>query len=175
MTSSKKPPFKAVRAAQNRNSTIEGSEFDDFERGLLPVIRQFLVCFDCPAMQTWRRANTVAAECWGESMGLLIAYKLQKVVCALYEARQAPIDYCDPLAVDSRSFLTADEIRILRMLHYMRRDDTPAAREAVAAVTENTMDPHVIRAGLSFAHQFPASYWSGIKKSKPQTKLRLVK
>lgn len=39
----------------------------------------------------------------------------------------------------------------LTLIHQMRRDQTPKARETVPRLLADTMDPYVIRAGLSFS------------------------
>ncbi|CUH88267.1 hypothetical protein PH5382_02200 [Phaeobacter sp. CECT 5382] len=128
---------------------------DDFEEGLLPLLRHFLTSLKAPERQSWQYAYKIAAERWGEVLGLRVAQALFKLIDRAVKARGEPLEFLDPLAPDERGFVTRDEFSILRMLHHMRRDETPMAREAVALVTGDTMDPEVIRAGLSFAHRFP--------------------
>lgn len=149
-------------------------DLDPFEEGLLPVLRHFLQCLAQPERQSWQFAYQIAVERWGESQGLPIAHALFKLVQFTLKARRVGFDTIDPLELDDRAFVTRDEQAFLQMLHHMRRDETPRARQAVANVTGCTMDPDVIRAGLSFADRFPA----GEIRAKNQTsrpKLQLVR
>ena len=70
--------------------------------------------------------------------------------------RQGDFAFNDPLDLDTRDLLTADEAQFIAMLHHMRRDETGKARDAVDALTRGQMDPDLIRAGLSFADRFPS-------------------
>lgn len=145
---------------------------DEFEEGLLPVLRHFLYSHQRPEQQGWQFAYKIAAERWGETPGLSIAHALSKVVTYTLAARRIGFDSVDPFSLEERVQITRDEASLLLMLHYMRRDDTPKAREAVADVTQCSMDPDVIRAGLSFAHRFSCGL-SGAARARPQ--LRLIK
>jgi hypothetical protein len=131
-------------------------DLDEFEEGLLPVLRHFVLSLAQPESQSWQFAYRIAAERWGESLGLPVAQSLFKLVQFTLKARRTGFDAVDPLALEDRDFVTRDEQAFLQMLHHMRRDETPRAREAVANVTGCSMDPDVIRAGLSFADRFPA-------------------
>lgn len=145
--------------------------FDDFEAGLLPVLRQFLLSYETPESQAWQRAYMVAAERWGEAIGLPAAQALMKLLRAVLDSRDGQFSFTDPFDLDLRGTVTLDEAALLRMLHHMRRDQTAGAREAVADVTGGQMDPHVIRAGLAFAHRFSA----GRAAARPETpRLRVV-
>lgn len=133
---------------------IDSLRLDEFETGLLPVLRHFLDSHTCPESQAWRHAYTIAAERWGDAVGLAAAHALQNVVSALLACRSGGIAYSDPLCLDSRELVTAEEAAFLRMLHHMRRDQTALARNAVEELTGGLIDPHVVRAGLSLAHRF---------------------
>jgi len=130
--------------------------FDDFEKGLLPVLRYFLMSFETPDSQAWQQAYAVASERWGEAIGLAAAQALMKLLRAVLESRDGQYSFIDSFDLEFRGTVTPDEAALLRMLHHMRRDQTPQAREAVADVTCGQMDPHVIRAGLAFASRFSA-------------------
>jgi hypothetical protein len=132
--------------------------FDEFETGLLPVLRHFLMSYETPDSQAWQRAYMVAAERWGEAIGLPAAQALMKLLRAVMDCRDGQFAYIDPFDLELRGTVTPEEAALLRMLHHMRRDQTPGAREAVADVTGGQMDPHVIRAGLAFAHRFSAGH-----------------
>ena len=131
-------------------------DLDEFEQGLLPVLRHFMMSLAEPERQAWQFAYKIAAERWGETLGLPVANALFKLVQFTTKARRTPFNAIDPLVIEDRRFVTRDERAFLRMLHHMRRDETARARDAVADVTGCTMDPDVIRAGLSFADRFPA-------------------
>ncbi|MEX0304226.1 MAG: hypothetical protein AB3N24_17540 [Leisingera sp.] len=135
--------------------------FDDFETGLLPVLRQLLLSFEAPESRAWQQGYSVAAERWGEAIGLPAAHALMKLVRAVLESREGQFNFIDPFDLECRGGVTADEAALLRMLHYMRRDQTPKARDAVADVTCGFMDPHVILAGLGFASRFSAGQEAG--------------
>ncbi|WP_261399813.1 hypothetical protein [Leisingera daeponensis] len=130
---------------------------DDFEAGLLPLLRHFLAGLRRPGGQGWQHAFHTAAERWGETYGLAVAYALFKIIRALEDVRPERLNSHDALCLETRECLTADEQALLQMIHYMRRDQTPAARQAVADAALGRMDPQVIRAGLAFARRFPCS------------------
>jgi hypothetical protein len=156
-------PSQTVQAQGGKRATkpdripLALCDLDEFEEGLLPVLRHFFLCLAQPERQTWQFAYKIAAERWGEARGLPLAHALFKLVQFIVKARRTGFDAIDPLALEQRDFVTRDEQALLQMLHHMRRDETPRAREAVANVTGCTMDPDVIRAGLSFADHFPAT------------------
>lgn len=142
-------------AAADPTGAQAALRLDDFEAGLLPVLRHFLNSLEVPERQGWQHAYHTAAERWGESFGLAVAYTLFTVLRAVADVRPSRLACQDALCLETRSSLTADEAALLRMIHHMRRDQTASARQAVAAVTGGRMDPQVIRAGLAFARRFP--------------------
>lgn len=149
-------------------------EFDDFERGLLPVMRHFILSFSDPETQAWQHAYSVAIECWGQDQGLALAHLVYKVVKATLHARPYGLAFNDPLCVETRRDLTCDELSLLRMIHHMRRDETPQARDAVSLVAGGYPDAHLIQAGLTLASRFPTH---GERRDHPVRRpaLRIVK
>lgn len=145
---------------------VETCGYDAFELGLLPVMRHMLTSFVTPESHAWFRAQTIAVERWGENIGLSVCFRLQSVVRMLIEARGPTVLFIDPLDVDQREFISEDEETLLWTLHYMRRDCTAKARNAVEKLTHGQMDPHLIREGLKFAARFPAT---GMGVGTPQT------
>ncbi|MEM9639014.1 MAG: hypothetical protein AAGA94_15295 [Pseudomonadota bacterium] len=129
---------------------------DSFERGLLAVARHFLNAFEDPKSQAWQHGYTVAVERWGETIGFPAAHAMSKLIRALLRGRADGISFFDPLCVEARTRVSADEALLMKMLHHMRRDQTSPARDAVEALTLGRMDPDVIRAGLSLASRFSA-------------------
>lgn len=148
-----RPANEASRPHQG-NLFIEALDFDEFELGLLPLMRHFLASFETPALQSWGLAYAIAVERWGETIGLTVAHRLQKVIRAVLEARNHSVSFHDPLTPASREFATRDEVSLLLMLRHMRRDETAEARDAVYEISSGKMDPRVIRAGLAFASRF---------------------
>ncbi|MEM6890093.1 MAG: hypothetical protein AAF636_18445 [Pseudomonadota bacterium] len=142
--------------------SIENSLLDAFEMGLLSIARHFFATSDTPALQAWRHAYGFAVDEWGETLGLAAAYKLQKVISAIMSARQDKFDYLDPFMPESHHSLTSDEVNLMLMLHYMRREETRLARDAAEKVCLGYCDPHVVRTGLSLAFRFSL----GAEKSK---------
>lgn len=132
---------------------LEDLGFDDFESGVLAVSRYFLLSYDDPQTHSWHTAFAVAIERWGPDIGLAVAYAVSKLIHVLCVARP-DFRFCDPFSAEARDRVTPDEARLMRMLHHMRRDQTPDARTAVEALTLGQMDPYVIRAGLSLAARF---------------------
>ena len=59
---------------------IDTLPFDEFELGLLAVLRHFSKSYTVPENQTWQHAYLIAAERWGERIGLSTAYALMKVI-----------------------------------------------------------------------------------------------
>ncbi|WP_299890251.1 hypothetical protein [uncultured Ruegeria sp.] len=132
-------------------------DFDDFERGLLPVMRHFILSFSEPTTQAWQHAYSVAIEKWGHDQGLNLAHLVFKVIKAALHCRTDGLAFKDPLSLEDRREVTCDERALLKMLHHMRRDETPAARDAVGQVTGGYPDAHLIQAGLTLASRFPIS------------------
>jgi len=129
---------------------------DDFEIGLLPVLRHLCVSAESADPKNWGRAFDIAVERFGEAIGLPAAHGLNKAVLALFACRDGGPDVNDPLCPDAKRDITDDEVQFLSMIHHMRRDNSAAARSAVAFVTRGRMDPALIRSGLTFANRFPA-------------------
>lgn len=129
---------------------------DAFEIGLLPVLRHLCLSALRTDPKSWSRAFDIAVERHGEAIGLPAAHGLNKVVLALFACREEGLDLKDPLCPDAKRDITDDEVQLLSMIHHMRRDNTAAARSAVAFVTRGRMDPELIRHGLTFAKRFPA-------------------
>ena len=135
---------------------VDSCHYDAFEMGLLPVIRHMLTTYRSPETQAWVRAQTVAVERWGETVGLALCQRMQGVIRMLWECRKSDLSFMDPLDLDQRALLSDDEEALMDMLHHMRRDQTPKARDAVERLTGGMMDPHLIREGLKLAARFPA-------------------
>lgn len=129
---------------------------DEFEIGLVAVMRHFLMARQQPDSQAWEIAFQIAVERWGDEIGLAAAFKSSALIRAVLKARDAAFDYCDPLDMDQRSLASDDEVLLIRMIHHMRRDNTAASRDAVEQLALGRMDPDLIRAGLALAHRFPA-------------------
>ncbi|SMP02282.1 hypothetical protein [Shimia sagamensis] len=129
---------------------------DDFEIGLLPVLRHLCVSAQKGDPKSWSRAFDIAVERYGETTGLPAAHGLYKIVLSVFACRAGGLEVKDPLDTHARKDITDDEVQTLSMVHHMRRDNSAAARSAVAFVTRGRMDPVLIRAGLTFANRFPA-------------------
>lgn len=135
--------------------TLPHPQLDGFERGLIPVMRHFILSFAEPETQAWQHAFTIATERWGRDQGLVLAHLVFKVIKATLHTRPLGLAFNDPLCVEMRHELTCDERALLRMLHHMRRDETSAARDALSELTGGHPDAHLIQAGLTLANQFP--------------------
>jgi hypothetical protein len=133
---------------------IETLGFDEFELGLLAVLRHFSKSYEMPENQTWQHAYLIAAERWGERIGLSTAYALMKVLQAVCRCRPNGLNVQDPLCAFAKKHVTEDEIAFIGMLHHMRRDETPQARNFVQTLAYGRNDPAIIHAGLSFASRF---------------------
>ncbi|CUH81171.1 hypothetical protein TRM7557_03275 [Tritonibacter multivorans] len=146
---------------------------DPFEEGLLPVVRHLMAGLRGGCSRAPYRAQKIAAERWGEPIGLPAAHYMTNLLAAVLDCRGAGFLVQDPFALDARARVTADEALLLTLIHQMRRDQTPNARETVLHLSGGTMDPHVIRAGLTFAARFPAG--SGpARKNTAVPRLQLV-
>lgn len=148
-------PFDAASAAEGIPLAALG--LDDFEAGLLPVLRHFLAALADPASQGWRLAYAIAAERWGPGDGPQIAHRLFGMIEAMQTCRPTRFRFANPLCAHCRGILTPDETAFLTLLHHMRRDRTDAARLALAEISGGVRDAGLIRAGLTFAARFPAA------------------
>ena len=133
---------------------IDELPFDDFELGLLAVLRHFSKSYESPEYQTWQHAYLIATERWGERIGLSAAYALMKVTQAVCRCRPRGLNVQDPLSTVAKKYATEDEIAFIGMLHHMRRDETPQARAFIKVLAFGRNDPAIIHAGLSFASRF---------------------
>ena len=120
---------------------------------MLAVARYFFLARSVPEQQSWQVAFSVAVERWGPDIGLPVAFALSKLVRAVADVRT---DFAsgDPFDNDARERVSFDEAIMMRMLHHMRRDQPPDARDAVEVLPRGLMDPHVIRAGVAGAARF---------------------
>ncbi|MFY2823533.1 hypothetical protein [Ruegeria sp. MALMAid1280] len=146
---------------------------DDFETGLLSVIRHHLDALNCPESQAWHRAYTIATEQWGDAIGFPAAHLLARFLKYVMKLRGGSFDYADPFGEHRKDWLSSDEAALLLVLHHMRRDNTSAARKTVEQLTQGWMDPDVIRSGLTFANRFPAGQMRPLHKDE-RPKLRVV-
>lgn len=128
---------------------------DEFETGLLAVMRHFLTTFAQPETQGWQAAFMIAGQRWGEARGPQIAMGLLSVLQSLRGARRGDFGFANPLCPECRAHATGTEAAFLRMLQAMRRDRADLAREAVLVVSEGTMAPGLIQAALAFAARHP--------------------
>ncbi|WP_152563294.1 hypothetical protein [Ruegeria halocynthiae] len=147
-------PFPVKR--HGRMQSIVNFPFDTFENGLLVVARHHFDSLARPETQAWHLAYSIAAERWGDRVGLSAAHLLARFLRYVVQCRDVAFDHADPFCEYSRGQLTEDEATLMYVLHFMRRDDTAAARESVDALTRGRLDPDVIRSGLTFANRFPA-------------------
>lgn len=152
---------------------VDAYGFDDFEVSLLAITRHFLNCLERPETQSWQFANSVAVERWGIENGLILAHLTYKVIKAVLDCRPEGICYKDALCPFEREVMTADELSLMQMLHHMRRDNAPAARDAADRLGDGRRDPYIIQAGLGLANRFP----SGLGRQNRHTRrpaLRVV-
>lgn len=133
---------------------VETLELDDFETGILAVLRHFLTTYAQPDSQGWQTAFKLAAERWGDQRGPQIAMSLLPVLQALRRARRSDFDFANPLCVTCRAYVTGTEAAFLIMLQAMRRNHTNRARHAVLSLTEGTADPVLIQSALVFATRY---------------------
>lgn len=133
---------------------LEELPYDDFELGLLAVLRHFSKSYEVPEQQAWQHAYMIAAERWGERIGLSTAYALIKVIQAVSRCRPNGLCVQDPLCPNAKISVTSDEDAFIAMLHHMRRDETQHARMSIQSLAFGRNDPAIIHAALSFAHRF---------------------
>lgn len=136
-------------------SPLSEMPFDEFERGCLIILRYFFDTYRSPKRQLWRNGYAVAAERWGEAIGLRAAHGLQKVAHSIKRCCRDDFDFLPPLDVSSKEIITLDEEAAVEMIHLMRRGQTALARNAVDDLTRGRMDPDIIRDALAFAASFP--------------------
>lgn len=159
---------------------VETLGLDEFETGLLAVLRHFLTAFARPETQGWQTAFAVSAQRWGEAKGPQIAMGLLSMLQSLRGSRRGDFDFANPLCTTCRAYATGTEADFLRMVQAMRRGRTDLARKAVLALSEGTMEPGLIQAALAFAARHPTEADAfGIAEDSPnprpkQRHLRLV-
>lgn len=130
---------------------------DDFETGLLAVMRHFLTAFARPESQAWQSAYAGAAERWGAARGPQVAHGLLAVIQTVRQVRREDFHYANPMCQSCREQATAEEAAFCLMIHAMRRDRADLARGAVLDLTGGRMDPMLIQVALAFAARFPAA------------------
>lgn len=158
---------------QGGMQAVDCFPFDDFEQGLLIVARHHLDALRSPETQAWHRAYSIASERWGDRIGLPASHLLARFLKYVISSRNGAFEHIDPFCENCRDLVTEDEIALLNVLHHMRRDITPASREAVEDLTRGRLDPDVIRTGLTFANRFPVGNRPFLKTA-PTARLRVV-
>ncbi|MFE3837107.1 hypothetical protein [Pseudogemmobacter sonorensis] len=129
---------------------------DDFETGLLAVLRHFMTAFARPETQAWQSAFALATELWGGARGPQVAQGLLTVVQVLRQARRADFHYANPLCPECSAMATGEEAALCLMLHAMRRDRADLARGAVMELTDGRIEPGLLQSALAFCARFPA-------------------
>jgi hypothetical protein len=142
---------------------------DDFETGVLSILRHLCASFVEPGGHAWRRALAVAAERWQPGEGCLILRDLLPVLDVLAGARRETFRTMDPLSLTCRALATPDEAALMRLLAAMRRDLTAAARIEVGRLAGGRMEPDLIVAALTFAsrHRDDLMAPPGREKARP--------
>jgi hypothetical protein len=84
----------------------------------------------------------------------LLELAKSRIEHAMGRCSMSGLNFHDPLSLEDRAFVISDERVLIDMLHHMRRDETPAARDVVEMLTLGCMGPDIIRTGLSFANRF---------------------
>lgn len=118
---------------------------------LLPLVRHHLSALQGTSPLGWCYAFSMATERWGEARGLALAHRTQLFLSAVLACRPVPLQTSDPLDLDCRSILTADERTLMDALTAMRSDQTPLARDLLAQLTVGRVTAAVVQSGLSLA------------------------
>lgn len=169
---------------QNPRIPLDQCGFDADEQGLLAVLRHLMMTEQGRDADGWKLAQTMAIARWGESQGLSLAYRVMRYVEAVLAQLPRAFEVTDPLAVDDKHLVTPDELAALRIIHHMRRDETPPARAYIEMIAMGQMDVDLIRAGLALSQCCPqlpgAGRWApagAVKPRNPAQKpyLRVVK
>jgi hypothetical protein len=151
---------------ENRNS------LDQETAALLPLFRYHLAALQGTDPLAWRIAFCVAAQRWGEGLGLALAYRVQVLLSAILVEREKPFQIADPLDLSQREAITADERILITMLDAMRGGDTARARALIASLTDGRAAAAVVEAGLSLALLLNTPFGSIRRPVAP--KLRIV-
>ena len=144
------------------------ADFDPVSQRFLPVLRHILSNLQGDAPLSWRNAFTIAVEVWGEARGLAIAFRAEAFLSALLASRPVHLRVADPLNPEERAHLTEDEISLLALLTYMRADETPAARDRIAALTGGRVEPAVVRTGLDLARLLGGPPGHAVRRKAPR-------
>ncbi len=151
-------------------TTTEG--LSPIEAAVLPVIRHHVSALQGDTPLAWRLAFGIAEQRWGEGRGLAIAHRCQVFLSALIASRRLPLSTHDPFDIDMRDSLTEDEQTIISILSAMRVDDTPSARQKLAALVDGPLSSTTVQAGLSLALSLGTDHHTIRRPSAP--KLRAV-
>ena len=127
------------------------AQLDPISRALLPVIRYFYLSFREPSLHSWRLGFDCAIGTWGQDRGLVIANATQKFIYDLHRCRKSALHFCDPLDIDMRDTVAPDEKTVLRLLIFMRKDQTRKARNIISILHQGRIDPVFVRHGLELA------------------------
>lgn len=136
---------------------VSALALDEFETGLLAIMRHFMTAFSRPETQAWQTAFAIATERWGIARGPQVAQGLLAVISSMRHARSSDFRYSNPLCAGCREHATDEEAAFCMMIQSMRRDRADQARGPVLALTEGIMDPVLIQSALAFAARFPAT------------------
>lgn len=168
----------AKRAPENETADLvplASLGLDEFEIGLVPLLRHFVISLQSPETHSWQYAFKIASERWGDTLGLPVAQGMFELVQALYHGDKDELLVQDPLDPAARLLARREEALILHMIHYMRREETAGARDALWALTKGRSMSNVICKALGFANRFPAAGRGGPVANAVRPVLRVVR
>lgn len=126
---------------------------DDFERALLPLLRDLIETCRNPDGRSWTPVYGAAAARWGAQTGLPLAYGLARLSEALLRVKG---DRLWMLARDDNvraAKVTPDERLVLLLLHHLRRSHVAAGTDFLLDLTDGEMDEALMACALDFARR----------------------
>lgn len=146
-----------MAAHRDLASTYDLAEvgLDDFETGLLKVLRHFCVSFAEPQSQGWIAGYGTATDLWGISAGPKAAQAVFLVLDAMQRRRVSVFQYNNPACVVCSKRMTGNERHMMQMLHNMRVGKIAKARIDAMLLVEGGDTNTVLVAAYNLANLFP--------------------
>ncbi|MEM9631486.1 MAG: hypothetical protein AAGA50_09185 [Pseudomonadota bacterium] len=125
---------------------------DEFERALLPIVRDLNMTCVNPDMGNWLPVYGRAEKLWGAQTGLPLVYGLSQIVVSLVRIKGEKLDIL--IASDAwAQGVTHHEQLLLLMIHHMRRGHTQAGCDFLLDLLDGEMDTKLMNEALAFARR----------------------
>lgn len=146
-------PITAPSPADTGLLSLRGIGCDDFERALLPLLRDLMQTCRHPEGRSWTPVYGAAAARWGARTGLPLANGLAQISAALSRVTGKRLQMLSGSDTSHADQVTSDERLVLLLLHHLRRNHVAAGQDFLLDLTGGEMDEELMALALEFGHR----------------------